>query len=326
MFTLPDGVESGNEEGLRLIWRYYFYERKSRTGTPKVDGIPPAVYQLGAGIVDSNIMLGIGRRRGFSRSIGPGFVQLASNEFIQQVIDLRHHFREMRVEGVTRDGIPLEVIIGVKFMVDRVDIEAHSEEIPYPVDDQAIFKVSYFATVEEGESMIIWSERVAPIAGAALVSELATYPLDEIYPMGLERVGPVREAPIRMLKRVEQQVFKAVEKKLRGHGLTLVDITVSDLVLPEDIHREHITNLQQIWQAEMQADNQRSAEEIRADAIIGFVQEVVGEAENRYQSGGERMSDVITGVLYEIDQDDETDSGSAQISDQSSNGKVPLDE
>ncbi|MEM7798356.1 MAG: SPFH domain-containing protein [Chloroflexota bacterium] len=259
LFTLPTGVQDGYEEGFRLIWRYFFYQRKSHSRAPRIDGIPPAVYELGSGIVDSHVTLGVGRRRSFSRGVGPGFVQLAPGEFIQQVIDLRHHHREMRVQAVTRDGIPLEAVVGVTFMVDRISAGDQNEEIPFPVDPQAIFKVSYFATVDEGEATIIWSERVAPFAAAALVSELSNHELDAIYPMGLETAtGPVREAPIRMLARSEQQVFKAVEKKLRGHGLTLVGITISDLELPPNIHQEHIYNLQRIWEAEITAETERS--------------------------------------------------------------------
>ena len=301
IFILPTGIRNWYEEGFWLIWRHHFREKRRFAATADLKDIPTAVTRFGAGILDSHLVLGISRSRSFSRAAGPGFVQLSPGEYVRQVIDLRRHFREIRVNGVTRDGIPFETTVGVHFGIRRHEEPSQPQLTPYAADQEAIFQACYFGSVEEGEVEIPWQERVAPLVGSELVTELSTYTLDSIYQVEAEQSGPVRTAPIRLLKRVETRLGRDLQRRLAEYGIQLYKIDIADLTLPADVRTQHILNLQAMWEKKGDLPAvQLSDEEIQARAVVDLIQHVVGQAVVRHQVGQERMSDVITGVLVEV--------------------------
>ena len=302
LFILPPSIDNWYTEGITLLWNHFQGNvARSRT-TKEYDGVPPSIETLGAGVVDSHVVLALGRGGNFSRSAGPGYVKLEANEKIRHVIDLRPHFRQRRVRAVTRDGIPFETVVSATFRVRRLAKGDHPENIPYPFDPTAIFQVSYFSSVGEGEFEIPWTDHVAPMVADAFVGELSNYTLDEVY--NIEHIDG--SSTVMKPERIKKNVQQVVQDRLSQHGIDVVSVGLGDLTLPVDVTAQRIANLQSAWQRQAQIQKTKDEvvamqklEEARATAEVELIKQIVDTIEQLKASGNTDISDIITLVTME---------------------------
>ncbi len=303
LFIIPAGVSDWYQEGLNLIWQHFFTGHESGSGTER-DGVPPSIETLGAGVVDSHVVLSLAKGRSFSRPAGPGYIKIESGEGIRHVVDLRPHQRQQRLKAMTRDGIPLEALAVVAFRVRRPAEGEAAENEPFPYDKSAIFQVSYFSTIAESGGEIEWTDRVAPLAAGEFVSELSNYRLDELYPLeeGPDP-QPVRSTP---LERMVREVQQRISQRLQANGIELLHVQLIDIALPEDVTGQRIANLQSNWQqvtaqAQAQGDAEviRQLEGARATAEVELIRQIVETIERLNVTNRDELSDIITIVTIE---------------------------
>lgn len=311
---LPQDLENRYEEGFYLILQHYFGGGPQRGADSPHEGVPPSLFSFRAGVVDSHIVLALGKGDGFSRAAGPGYVKLRPGEFIKHVIDLRDHRRSQTISGVTRDGIPFESRVVVTFRVRRLDDGDAGEDNPYPHDETAIFQVSYFSSYGEGDSEIPWLERVAPLAASELVAELSNYTLDEVYRINEPERANSRAKALE-LQKVKQVVAERLQEMLQPHGIELVDVEVGDLVLPADVREQRIANWQADWQRQAFVERAKGnaiavqlMEEARAKAEVELINKIVDSIEEAGWSDQVSLADVIALATMETVRDATTDS------------------
>ena len=298
---LPPDLPNRQEEAFTLILQHYWEAGRPLTAeTHNWDGVPPSIERFRAGVVDSHVVLALGKGDGFARAAGAGYVQLRKGEFIKHVLDLRPHRREQRVNVVTRDGIPCTMQMAVVFCVRRLTAEQiaeqGAEEKPYPYDPSAIFQVSYFSTYGEGESEIPWTERIIPLAEVELVTELANYTVDQLH------VQPSRTAAGHRLEmeKLEALVRQRLQQRLLENGVEIVAVELGDVLLPEDVRQQRIANWQADWQRQAQvalaqgdAGALQRLEEARTAAELAFVRQIMAAIEQNPPTGSWRLTDVV---------------------------------
>lgn len=294
---LPPDLPNRQEQAFNLILQHYLSPPPTAANGREWDGVPPSLDKFRAGVVDSHIVLALGRGEGFARAAGPGYIQLRADERIKHVLDLRHHQRQQVIQAVTRDGIPLKTDLTVVFRVRRQADEEAADNNPYPYDPSAIFQVSYFSTYGEGESEIAWTERVVPLAAAELIAEIANYTLDEVYtrapflPNSKTRLEP---------DKVEEAVQLRLQNRLLESGVEIVAIQLGNITLPENVNQQRIANWQAHWQRQSQVELARgdaaalqSMEQARAAAELDFIRQIMDTIEQNAPSGGWRLTDVV---------------------------------
>lgn len=296
LFILSADIDNWYEEGFRLILENFFSgggvdHRMSRA----YEGVPPSIDVMGAGVLDSHIVLALGRGPLFSRAVGPGYVKMEAGEHIKHIIDLRDHVRRTELKAVTRDGIPMESTMTVRFHVRRLPPEDANTDDPYHHDPQAIFQVFYFSSYGEGENEIPWTDRIAPLAAAELVAELGNYTLDEVYTLNNTR-GP---HPLD-IERVKRQVREALNQQLEPNGITVASIDVDNFVLPEEVQQQRIINWQSRWQkqalVEMARGDAAAVEQIQQAQMqveIALIRQIIDSIEQMKWPHHD-LTDVVT--------------------------------
>jgi hypothetical protein len=307
-FLLSQEIENWYEEGYNLLWQQF-----STGGVPAdlpadQKEIPPSVRTFGAGVVDSHIVLALGRGALFNRAVGPGYVKLERGEYIKEVIDLREHYRNQPIQAVTRDGIPLETTLSVIFRVRRLPADLAPENAPYPHDPEAIFQLSYFSSIAENGQELTWLERVVPLVAAELVAEVANYNLDEVYQLDLAEEEWEKTAldP----EKVKKEVLQRVQEQLRPHGIEVVSIALGDWSLPEHVRKQRIVNWQADWQrrayvelAKGDAMAIQQMEEARVKTELELIRHIMDTIEGMGWNDRMALSDVVTLVAIEALED-----------------------
>lgn len=296
---LPPDLENRQEQAFSLILQHYFSGVPHTASGREWDGVPPSLDKFRAGVVDSHIVLALGKGEGFSRPAGPGYVQLRQGEYIKHVLDLRHHQRQETVQAVTRDGLPLSTRLTVTFRVRRLPEGEAADDNPYPYDTTAIFQVSYFSTYGEGESEIAWTERVVPLATAELVAELSNYTLDEVYTLSEPRQASGL-TPLEAEK-VEQAVHQRLQNHLLESGVEIVAIQMGELRLPPEVRQQRIANWQADWQrlalvqlAKGDAAALQRMEQARSTAELDFIRHILESIEQAQPHAQASLNDVVT--------------------------------
>ncbi|MCA9984224.1 MAG: hypothetical protein KDE09_09135 [Anaerolineales bacterium] len=312
--VLPQSVANSWNEGIRLlIGSTFFYSMAeplkrvmgAMLGFRGARKAPPGVDQtfgkLGVGFVDSHHSLALSRGSKFLRAAGPGYVRLQDGEQILQVLDLRRHSRQVPVKVMTRDGIQLSATITVLFQArEGSDPGPDEANRLYHVDKRTVFSLSYAGSRSENTDVVLWTERILPIAKNNFVGHLSAMTLDELYPMDIQGPPPI--------ERIEEVMQAALENQLRTvfdydenqePPIRILDVIVSELKAREDVIQQRIRNWQANWQryiAEEQAEGDAEAYErlkiARARAQRDLLESIVDNITMMKQSEQE-LSDVV---------------------------------
>lgn len=177
------------------------------------------------------------------RVLGPGFYGLESFEQIWDVVDLRPQRRTVRVEVMTRDGIPVYCDADIRFRVREGDY-APSERVPYPFSPEAVLNLATMAKRRRGDNSIqYWPERAADgVLDGEIRDRLELYRLDEFL---INR--SIEETPL--IARLEAEITEVVQAAGADLGLIVEEVHLGP-VLPteEDISHQWL----EIWQSEWQ--------------------------------------------------------------------------
>ncbi len=316
-FLLPAEIANSHVEGYYLLLRYV-----TRVMLPPelrrilgIKSFPPApvevsqsFVQVGVGFVDSHYCLALVRGPNYSRAAGPGFVKLNPGEAIRHVIDLRPHIRSLPVKATTKDGIDVETNVTVVFRVRQNPNEwtdSSGEPDPryaFPYARDAIFRISFASGILENETELPWTERIAPVAAANVVTELSRLTLDELYQPGdpnnmpLERLtGRVRETVLEQI----QPIFS--HNRPEDNPIQLLSISVEPPVPPFEVVVQRIQNWQSNWQrriylekASGEAEATRRLKMARARVQLELIENIMHNIEMMRRDTDLELSDIVT--------------------------------
>jgi regulator of protease activity HflC (stomatin/prohibitin superfamily) len=306
MFILPLSWNLSWFEGLRLSIAYNFpiigaflgvgSRRPAATAECRED-LNPGFLRHRAGIVEGHKALVLSSGSKYMRAAGPGYVHLKSNEIITQVVDLRRHIRTVPVKAMSGDGIPLETSITLTFQVRQQDTAAAA--IAYPYDPEAIFWVNYLESFKSSSGELAWSDRAAHDATAEGVEELSRYTLDELLSQSLTDVSTISQARARLKKKLSAN--------LEEYGITLINVAIGSLRMPEEVIERRIES----WQDEIQDRIERSMAtekeqaklqliEAEAKAQIELVDKLTREIEVTWAEGDVDLAGAV--ILQLLDQ------------------------
>jgi regulator of protease activity HflC (stomatin/prohibitin superfamily) len=150
---------------------------------------------------------------------GPGFPQLQAFEKIWDIIDLRPQRWPFKVSAVTRDGIPIDYEVAVKFQVG-------------PTDDD-IFKAATCKWIRdawrtEPDRMMDWPKRViiSDTEGTMRNRILAKYDLDELL-------------DIQVRQQIRQDLFEILKVgSARDFGVEIMEVTLEDVTFQGQVLEE----------------------------------------------------------------------------------------
>lgn len=320
---LPIQGNVGWSEGFRLLWRNYtlgaanlLYGRRSepaptslKKSKKQTNELAPSFGLLGAGFLYSHEAAAITRGNSYSRADGPGLVFLHGGESITQVFDLRPHTRRMPVSAMTRDGIPVETSVSVNFQVRRRSPDQRrprsiaNDPIPYPYDRDALFDLTYTASVADDDKRI-WTEQACPQAATILVTEIGKYTLDEL--LVSAGSGPMAQIRNRIKSALEEQQTDS-ELQTLPKGIEIMGVGVGPLELPADVTDKRLTTWQIEWKNRISQEvisgdieAQRLYQQARARAQVENIENLLTSIEAMRQQSGIELHEVVMLRLMEI--------------------------
>lgn len=325
---LPIGGNTGWSEGFRLLWRNYtlglaslLYGQPSETPVSTASRrrkktvqteLPPSFKLLGAGFLPSHEAAAITRGNSYARADGPGLVLLRPHETISQVFDLRPQSGKQPVNAVTRDGIPVETNITARFRIRRPDPaqrrprSVETDVIPYPYDRNALFDLTYSASIR-GDEQRHWMEQVAPQAAALLVTEIHKYTLNQLLvSAGTEPLEQIKKQIEQILKEqtrpvtAEEQEENAVRQTL-PKGIEIMGVAIGGLQLPKEVTAKRVESWQVVWRNKISKEEigsnlavRQKYEEARAQAQTENIRKLLSSIEFMRQESGIDLYRIVT--------------------------------
>jgi len=189
------------------------------------------------------------------RVLGPGFPRLERFEKIWEIVDLRPQRRLSKVNGMTREGIPVSCEADISFKIDdrvpdergQLSPKRPTDKEPYPYTKEAVFKAATSRWIRDPEAKVAsvdWTGRV--VGGnmeGILRNILAEYRLDWL----LAPTGPDTEHPREVIRRrLEREMHRAAPNiGARVLRLDLGEIWPKDSEIP----RQWIKAWQTDWES-----------------------------------------------------------------------------
>jgi regulator of protease activity HflC (stomatin/prohibitin superfamily) len=210
---------------------------------------------------------------------------------------------------VTRDGIPVETSVSVTFQVRRPSADRRrprsieADVIPYPYDRDALFDLTYIASVGDEEKRG-WTDQVAPQAATLLVTEIGKYTLDDLLVSGgAEPMADIRERIKAALK--DQQGDEHLQSLTKG--IDILGVGVGGLELPPEVLAKRLSTWQVEWRnridQELVSGNieaQRAYQQARARAQIENIENLLMSIEDMRRQSGVELHKIIMLRLMEI--------------------------
>ena len=200
------------------------------------------------------------------RVLGPGFHTLEPFEKVWDTVDLRPQRRRIKVEFMTRDGIPAYCEADIRFRIYAN--ETPTEEELFPFAEEAVLKVTTLGKRvrgREGSNRIQdWTQRISGGALDGIIRNLLEqYRLDEFlnprYNVGLtaesafqDNGGESQEpsAEVLHIAELEKQIEDAVREGNKGIGIKVEKVQLGPVLPSEEaISRQWL----EFWQAKLQS-------------------------------------------------------------------------
>lgn len=325
---LPVRGNLGWSEGFRLLWRNYtmglanlLYGQPRETPVNTASrrrkktaqtGLAPSFRLLGAGFLYSHEAAAITRGNSYARADGPGLVLLGPGESITQVFDLRPQSGKLPVSAITRDGIPVETTVTTAFCIRRPDPgrrrprSVETDAIPYPYDRDALFDLTYSASVS-GDERRYWTEQVTPQAAALLVTEIAKYTLDQLLvSAGTEPLEQIKKQIESALKEQTRPVTpeereEGAVRQMLPQGIEIMRVGVGGLQLPKDVAAKRVETWQVAWRNKITKEAisgnlaaRQQYQEARARAQIENIQKLLVSIEAMRRQSGIDLYRIVT--------------------------------
>jgi regulator of protease activity HflC (stomatin/prohibitin superfamily) len=181
----------------------------------------------------------------FTRVAGPGKVFLQRFERIHEALDLRPQERSSIAKAVTKDGIPVQAEVQVRFQLARppASLVAPTPDVPHPVYKWALVQAgqchSRSVSPDDGaENVSQWADKVG--VGGAMRALVARRRLDEL----LEPYEPERDPH----REISEQAHQAANNSARGVGAQVLEVRIGALEPTlEEVKKERVTSWQAAW-------------------------------------------------------------------------------
>ena len=199
---------------------------------------------------------------------GYGLVFTDRKERPLSPVDLRLQVRAKTVRALTRDGIPVKVMMFAIFQIDR---RRAKEEGPYSFDPQAVFAAVHAQGVgpeqDEEREEIGWDQVVAERAADLLRSAIGRRLLDRLLENENGDAPPPRET-------LRAGVAKKLEEAMKPLGIHVLAVGLGNIeVEDEEVLEQRVRSWAAHWErrrlereAQGDAEAIRLIEEARADA------------------------------------------------------------
>jgi hypothetical protein len=185
----------------------------------------------------------------FTRVAGPGQVFLQRFERIREVLDLRPQERSSVAKALTKDGIPVQTEVQVRFHLARppASLVPPEPDVPYPVYKWALIHAGqchlHSVNMDSGEESIArWPERASGVGGS-MRAFIAEYQLDEL----LEPHEPGRDPR----REIAQRLYQKLQEGASNFGAQILEVRMGALEPTlEEVKEERITSWQTAWKSE----------------------------------------------------------------------------
>ena len=194
----------------------------------------------------------------FTRVSGPGKIFLRRFERIHEALDLRPQERSSTAKAMTKDGIPVQAEVQVRFQLARPQLPS-TPEVPYPFHKRALIQAGHshqHIVKDDGtETTNNWAGQVG--VGGKVRSSVAGYRLDELsepYEPGLD---PRRQ--------IAEKLQEDANKSALDVGAEVLEVRMGPLQPAlEEVTRERISSWQAAQKSEVRKEHARGeAEAIR---------------------------------------------------------------
>jgi regulator of protease activity HflC (stomatin/prohibitin superfamily) len=199
---------------------------------------------------------------------GYGLVFTGRKERPRSPVDLRLQVRAKSVHALTREGIPVKVMMFAVFEIDRRRAKG---EGMYPFDSEAVFAAVHAQGVgpgqEEEREEIGWDQVVAERGADLLRDAIARTLLDRLLESESEGDSPPRET-------LRSEVAEELKEAMRPLGIRVLGVGLGNIeVEDEAVLDQRVRSWAARWErrrlereAEGDAEATRLIEEARADA------------------------------------------------------------
>jgi regulator of protease activity HflC (stomatin/prohibitin superfamily) len=199
--------------------------------------------------LDSAAVLEKGGR--LTRVVGPGKIGtglLGPFERIYDAIDVRPMRWEYEVDALSKEGILVTLSADVNLQVDAGAHEP-TEEMPYPVLDEAVFRASTHRWIRhpensEEDQYFDWARRV--IIGETegiLRGIIARYPLNEL--IGLEEVSkPGTGSPRKV---IQKELEEALESRAADLGVRINSVRLGAVKMGDEVAEQWLDAWRNQW-------------------------------------------------------------------------------
>lgn len=201
----------------------------------------------------------------FTRVAGPGKVFLQRFERIHEVLDLRPQERTHTVTAMTKDGIPVQAEVQVRYQLARppASLVVPTPDVPHPVYEWALVRAGrcHSRTVKPDtgdESISCWAQKVGAGALGGLVAQRR---LDELMEPHEPDLTPHRE--------ISEKLHQAADNSARNVGAEVVEVRVGALEPRlEEVKEERIASWQTAWTSRARKEEAKGeAEAIREKGL-----------------------------------------------------------
>ena len=215
----------------------------------------------------------------FTRAVGPGIVFLEPGERVAEAIDVRRQVRRLPArlpdavaapatgpssQALTRDGVPVSADLAVTFMLDPghnlPPREGQSPNLPPfeihpPSAERAVYGHAYGEHDDSPWTELplrlvvdLWREEVKRYRLEDLLGsrEQAVPALAGIRATLLARLTPTTPRPKESVAVSKLPVGRELQV-LQSRGIRVMDITISNLLLPESVQRERLDDWLADW-------------------------------------------------------------------------------
>ncbi len=207
----------------------------------KPEQLPQSFKDWGVGFVPSHMALATKVGKDL-RIHGPGLLWTPPQSIILAKFDLRvHECRLTGLKATTRDGIPVETSLTLRFCLRRPESNdgAPAGLAPFPFDEHAIPEALYATTVEGPNRERWWNDRVAPRAAAHLVDILSRQTLNELYALQQPEVEPLHD--------LAGDVYRLLADEFQQQGVEIRAVVMGRIQIPEAAMNGRIGQWQQTW-------------------------------------------------------------------------------
>ena len=200
--------------------------------------LPSSFETIGAGRLDSHQAVTVHKGTNYVGSMGPGYVMLAENHRISDLIDLRDRMTSERVYANTRDIVNIGADVTVMYSVRRPESSGNSRA-PYTYLKESLRDIHYANITYQREHKIRAFQRIGARAALLAEEQIAKRPFNDIY-----RVTERNHQP---LAKVAQEVKDKLALEFKPHGIKILSVSFGDLTLPEEISNTRMKQWQANW-------------------------------------------------------------------------------